>query len=180
MDPEKVRCLQDWPKPTILKGLRGFLGLAGYYRRFVAHFRIIAQPLHAMLEKDNFIWTPQATDVFHQLKTAVTMAPILAMPDFTKPFNLKANASRLGIGAVLSQEKHPIAFLSKTFSTRNQILSVYDKEMLAILYAVEKWRPYLLGSQFTILTDHQTLKTLVGSTDFDTGPTSVVSKATWV
>lgn len=83
------------------------------------------------------------------------------MPDYSKSFTFEADISGLGIGAVLSQEKHPIAFLNKTLSARNQILSVYDKEMLAILYAVEKWRPYLLGSQFTILTDHQTLKHLL-------------------
>lgn len=161
VDPSKVQCIMEWPKPSSLKALRGFLGLAGYYRRFVQHFGIIAKPLTDMLRADNFIWTPHSEAAFVQLKQALTSAPVLALPDFTKPFTVETDASGLGIGAVLSQNKHPIAFLSKSLSPRNQALSVYDKEMFAILFAIEKWRPYLIGNSFTILTDHQTLKHLL-------------------
>ncbi|KAK9913983.1 hypothetical protein M0R45_037782 [Rubus argutus] len=161
VDPSKVQCLTDWPKPKTIKALRGFLGLAGYYRRFVHHFGQIARPLHDMLKAHNFLWTPAADDAFIQLKHAVTSAPVLALPDFSQPFIVETDASGLGIGAVLSQQRHPIAFLSKTLSPRNQTLSVYEKEMLAILFAIDKWRPYLLGQHFTILTDHQTLKHLL-------------------
>lgn len=157
-DPAKVQCLTDWPKLTTLKGLRGFLGLAGYYRCFVQHFGLIAKPMTDMLKIGNFVWTPASEEAFTHLKTAVTIAPVLSLPDFSKPFTIETDASGMGIGTVLSQEKHPIAFLSKSLSPRNQALSVYDKEMFAILYAVDKWRPYILGRSFTILTDHQTLK----------------------
>ncbi|KAL6197326.1 hypothetical protein ACLB2K_032935 [Fragaria x ananassa] len=145
MDQEKILCLKEWPKPTTIKGLRGFLGLAGYYRRFVQGFGQIAQPLNAMLKHDIFKWTPLAEQTFEKLKDAVTSAPVLAMPNFQEPFFLETDASGVGIGTVLSQNKHPVAYLSKTLSPKNQALSVYDKEMMAILYAVEKWRPYLLG-----------------------------------
>lgn len=161
VDASKVQCLTDWPKPTTLKALRGFLGLAGYYRRFVKNFGLIARPLTDMLKANNFIWTPLSEEAFQQLKLAVTTAPVLALPDFSKSFTIETDASGLGMGAVLTQDKHPIAFLSKAFSPKNQALSVYDKEMRAILYAVDKWRPYVLGRPFTIITDHQTLKHLL-------------------
>lgn len=161
VDPSKIQCITDWPKPSTIKALRGFLGLAGYYRRFVRHFGMIAKPLTDMLKSENFIWTPKSEAAFIQLKEAVTTAPVLALPDFTQPFSVETDASGVGIGAVLTQNKHPVAFLSKTLSPKNQALSVYDKEMLAVLYAIDKWRPYLLGHQFTIITDHQTLKHLL-------------------
>lgn len=151
----------DWPKPTSLKALCGFLGLAGHYRRFVQHFGIVVKPLTDMLRADNFIWTPHSEAAFVQLKEALTCAPVLALLDFIKPFIVETNASGLRIGVVLSQNKHPIAFLSKSLLPRNQALSVYDKEMFAILFAISKWRPYLIGNSFTILTDHQTLKHLL-------------------
>ncbi|PRQ56667.1 putative nucleotidyltransferase, Ribonuclease H [Rosa chinensis] len=161
VDPDKVQCLNEWPKPQTVKGLRGFLGLAGYYRRFVQNFGLIAQPLNDMLKANNFFWSTAAEDAFQRLKLAVTTAPVLALPDFNQAFTVETDASGLGIGAVLTQQKHPIAYLSKTLSPKNQVLSVYDKEMFAILFAIDKWRPYLLGNQFTILTDHQTLKHLL-------------------
>ncbi|XP_061999331.1 uncharacterized protein LOC133716671 [Rosa rugosa] len=161
MDPTKVQCLLYWPKPTTLKALRGFLGLAGYYRRFIQNFSLITRPLNDMLKVDGFNWSQASEDAFLHLKHAMTTAPVLALPDFSKPFTIAADASGIGIGAVLSQQNHPIAFLSKTLSPKNQLLSVYDKEMLAILFSVEKWRPYVLGRHFTILTNHQTLKHLM-------------------
>lgn len=160
VDPTKVQCIMDWPKPQTLKVLRGFLSLAGYYRRFVRHFSIIAKPLTDMLKSENFIWTPTSEIVFAQLKTAITTAPVLALPDFSQPFTVETDASDQGIGAVHSHAKHPIAFLSKSLSPRNQLLSAYDKNMFAILFAIDKWRPYLLGHRFTIITNHQTLKHL--------------------
>lgn len=160
-DPSKVQSIKDWSKPTSLKSLRGFLGLAGYYRRFIRHFSTIAKPLTEMLKTDNFIWTQSSEQAFEQLKLALISAPVLALPDFTQPFTVETDASGMGIGVVLSQNKYPVAFLSKSLSIRNQALSVYDKEMFAVLYAIDKWRPYLLGNSFTILTDHQTLKHLL-------------------
>lgn len=113
-----------------------------------------------MLKHDSFSWTPSSTHAFTALKQALATTPVLALPDFTQPFVLECDASNTGIGAVLSQNHHPIAYLSKSLSLRNQSLSTYEKEMMAILFAVEKWRPYLIGSHFKIITDHQTLRHL--------------------
>lgn len=158
MDPTKVQCILDWPKPQIVKALCGFLGLAVYYRRFVKHFGLIATPLNNMLKLNNFLWTPNAESAFEELKKAITLAPVLVLLNFDEEFTIETGASGQGIGVVLTQNRHLVAFISKTLSSKNQSLSAYDKEMFAILYAVSKWRPYLLGNHFTILTDHQPLK----------------------
>lgn len=158
VNPSKIQCIVDWPQPQTLKALRGFLGLTGYYRKFVAHYGIIAKPLSDMLKTNNFVWSPASEAAFATLKNALTTAPILALPDFSHPFVIETDASGTGIGAILQQHRHPIAYLSKSLSPKNQALSVYEKEMMAILYAVDKWRHYVLGQVFTILTDHKTLK----------------------
>jgi hypothetical protein len=98
-----------------------------------------------------------AQDVFLLLKKALTEAPVLGIPDFSKPFVIETDASDLGIGAVLMQDGHPISFLSKAFSSRSQAFSTYEKECLAIIMVVEKWRSYLHGQEFTIKTDHKSL-----------------------
>lgn len=158
VDPAKIECIKQWKKPSTIKGLRGFLGLAGYYRKFVRNFSMIAKPLTNMLRKDAFVWSTEAEHAFTSLKAAMTSTPVLALPDFSKEFVLECDASGTGIGAILSQQKHPIAFMSKTLAQRHLALSVYDKEMLAVVSAVQHWRPYLLGQHFTIITDHKTLE----------------------
>lgn len=134
------------------------MGLEGYYRKFVRNFGIIARPLTDLLRKDNFQWSPAADNAFFTLKMAMSSTPVLALMDFTKPFTIECDVSNHGIGAVLSQDHHPIEFLSKPLAPKHQALSVYDKEMLAVVFAVQKWWPYLIGHLFKILTDHQTLK----------------------
>lgn len=161
MDGDKVEAVVHWPQPTTLKGLRGFLGLAGYYRRFIQGFGIIARPLNDLLKKGNFKWNEAASQAFDQLKIAVTSAPVLALPDFSKEFIIETDASGGGIGAVLAQGHRPVAFFSQGLSATNQALSAYERELLALVAAVQKWRPYLLGRQFIIKTDHQPLKYLL-------------------
>lgn len=140
----KVEAVQSWQTPKDLKQLRGFLGLTRYYRRFIQHYGLISKTLTDLLKKGTtFQWTPTTATAFQVLKQKLTQAPVLALPNFSKQFVLETDASDLGIGAVLMQEGHPIAFLSKTLSTRNQALSTYEKECIAILLAVDKWRPYL-------------------------------------
>ena len=102
MDSDKVQAVLQWPKPTSVKQLRGFLGLAGYYRRFIKRFAAIAALLTDLLKKDSFIWSTNADQAFENLKTAITQAPVLALPDFTMPFILETDASDSGVGAALS------------------------------------------------------------------------------
>jgi len=118
MEEDKIRALKDWPKPTSLKLLRGFLGLTGYYIRFIRNYASLATPLTDMLKKDNFKWTTAAENAFVKLKKALTSSPVLALPNFTQPFTLETYASGIGIGAVLLQQAHPVAYYSKKLSAR--------------------------------------------------------------
>ena len=157
-DPSKIQTVQDWPVPINIKKLRGFLGLAGYYRKFVQNFGTISKPLTHLLKKNvPFVWTAETSQAFNTLKKALVSAPVLALPDFNKSFTLETDASEMGIGAVLAQEGHPVAYVSKVLGPRTQGLSTYEKECLAIMMAVDHWRPYLQYREFTILTDHHSL-----------------------
>lgn len=160
-DPKKIQDVINWAVPTSVKKLRGFLGLAGYYRKFVRGFGIISKPLTQLLRKGvPYKWTHETEQAFQQLKHALVSAPVLALPDFSKQFTLETDASECGIGAVLSQDKHPIAFLSRALGPKSKGLSTYEKEYMAILLAVDHWRPYLQHGEFLILTDHHSLKHL--------------------
>jgi hypothetical protein len=157
-DPKKIQAVQDWPQPRTVKEVRGFLGLAGYYRKFVKDFGVIAKPLTKLLCKDvPFIWTDIHGQAFIQLKHALSSAPCLALPDFSLPFHIETDASAVGVGAVLIQNGHPLAYVSKALGPKNQGLSTYEKEYLAILVAVDHWRPYFLQGQLVIHTDQQSL-----------------------
>ncbi|KAJ8752504.1 hypothetical protein K2173_004792 [Erythroxylum novogranatense] len=159
VDPEKIEAISAWPKPITQKAMRGFLGLCGYYRKFIQSFGKIAAPLTDMLKKNHFAWSKEAEEAFSKLKQAMTQAPVLALPDFSNKFIVECDASGSGIGAVLRQER-PIAFFSQALHGKNRFLSTYEKEILALVLAVEKWRPYLLGRQFIVQTDHQSLRHL--------------------
>jgi hypothetical protein len=138
--------------------LHGFLGITGYYRKFVKNYGKIAAPLTALLKKNSFTWTLAPTQDFQTLKMAMCTTPVLTLPDFTKTFVLECDASGKGIGDVLMQEGRPLAFTSKQLSKINMGKSIYEKEMLVILHVVDLWCPYLLGQRFQIKTDHQSLK----------------------
>jgi hypothetical protein len=161
MDPAKVQAIIDWPLPRSARAVRGFLGLAGYYCKFVHNYGTIAAPLTALLKKDGFAWDEAAAEAFAVLKSAVTTAPVLAMPDFSKTFTVECDASSHGFGAVLVQEGHPIAFFSRPVAPRHRALAAYERELIGLVQAVRHWRPYLWGRRFIVKTDHYSLKFLL-------------------
>lgn len=165
-DPVKLEGMKRWPRPSSIKALRGFLGLTGYYRRFVKDYGKISQPLTRLLKRDAFVRDEPAEQAFQHLKHAMVSTPVLALPDYSKDFIIECDASGVGIGAVLMQDGHPIAFISKALAPKHLGLSAYEKELLALVYAVQKWGHYLLGRHFVIRTDHLSLKYHAGSESY--------------
>lgn len=161
VDPSKIKSVQDWPLPQSIKALRGFLGLTGYCRKFVENYGVIAKPLTARLKKGNFKWTAEAEAAFHKLKDAMIHTVVLQLPDSSKPFLLETDASYAGIGAVLMQDKHPLAYLSKSLGPKSMGLSIYEKNFLAIILAIQKWIAYLICGTFVIRTDQKSLRYLL-------------------
>ena len=157
---DKVAAIVNWPQPHSTRAVRSFLGLAGFYRRFIRGYAMIAEPL-VKATSDPFRWTPQAQQAFEALKSALSTAPVLSLPDFQEPFTVETDASGNGMGAILSQRGHPIAYFSKPFPKKLLRASTYVRELFAITSAVKKWRQYLLGHSFTIVTDHRSLKELL-------------------
>ena len=161
-DPEKTAKVTKWPTPTSVQEVQQFLGLASYYRRFVRNFAEIAKPLHRLTERGRkFFWTLECETAFATLKNRLSSAPILSFPDFSKPFLLDTDASQEGIGAVLSQisdgNEQVIAYASRTLSKAERKYSVTRKELLAVVTFTNHFRPYLLGRNFALRTDHSSL-----------------------
>lgn len=152
-DPEKVRAMLEWPVPTNVREVRGFLGLTGYYRRFVHHYGSLAALLSQVLKGGAFEWNEDTQVAFERLKNAMMTLPVLALLGFDLPFEVETDASGYGIGAVLTQLKRPIAYYSHTLSLRDRGKSVYEQELMVVVMAVQCWRPYLLGRKFVVKTD---------------------------
>ncbi|XP_068332952.1 uncharacterized mitochondrial protein AtMg00860-like [Pyrus communis] len=141
--PAKIQSIIDWLPPRNVKELRGFLDLTGYYRKFIPAYGKICHPLYQLTKKDGFHWTQDADLAFPQLKTSMTSPQLLALPDFSALFVLECDASGVGIPVVLQQKGRPIAFTSKALGPRNQALSTYEREQIAIVHATQKWQSYL-------------------------------------
>lgn len=144
-----------------MKALRGFLGLIRYYRKFIQNYGVIAALLIALLKKDDFPWSSQAELAFEALKQAVSNPLVLALLDFSKTFVVECDAFGLGIGVVLMQDHRLLAFHSQALKGRSLHFSTYEKEFLALVIAVKRWRPYLVGKPFVTKTDQQSLKFLL-------------------
>jgi hypothetical protein len=136
-DPTKIQAVQDCPVPKSITELRAFLGLAGYYRRFIRDYGKICQPLFEALKKGEFHWSSKQLDAFNKIKQALCSTPVLALLDFTQPFILEADASDKSIGAVLMQGGRPISFLSKSLGLKSAELFTYEKEAMAIIEALK-------------------------------------------
>ena len=164
-NPEKISAVKNFPIPKCAKEVRSFLGLANYYRRFVNSFAKIAAPLNALLCKDKkFSWSEQCQLAFDTLKTALCESPILAYPDFSLPFSLHTDASDYAVGYVLSQKQNGlervIAYAGRNLTPAEKNYSVTEKEGVALISGIQRFKPYLHGRKFTVYTDHSALKYL--------------------
>ncbi|WVZ83528.1 hypothetical protein U9M48_030666 [Paspalum notatum var. saurae] len=153
MDDDKIKAVLSWPVPRTVRAVRGFLGLAGYYRRFIKDYGATAAPLTKLLRKE--------ATAFRALQSAITSAPVLQLPDFQQPFVVECDASRSGFGAVLHQGSGAVAFFSRPITPRHAKLAAYERELIGLVQAVWHWRPYLWGRSFIVKTDHRSLKFLL-------------------
>ena len=138
MDPSKVQDVLDWEAPTSVHEICSFLGLAGYYRRFIPEFSRIAKPMTELLKKGvKFYWSAQCEEAFQKLKTLLTSAPILAQPDTTKPFDVYCDASGTGLGCVLMQENRVIAYASRSLKRHEENYPTHDLELAAVVHSLK-------------------------------------------
>jgi len=160
---EKVK---NYPRPTNVTEVRGFLGLASYYRRFIKDFSKLAKPITELLRKDTkFEWSEKQEKSFQQMKEKLTTAPVLAYPNFEKEFIIYTNASNIALGAVLSQEgdegeEHVIQYAARSLSRAEQVYTTTEKECLAVIWAVNKFHHYIHGKKCKVVTDHYSLQWL--------------------
>jgi hypothetical protein len=161
MDADKVAAIHAWPPPRTMHVVRSFLGLTGYYHRFIQSYTAIATPLTKLL-KEAFYWTPKAAMTFDALKSALTSAPVLQLPNSATRFTVNCDASSVGFGAVVRQGAGPIAFFSRVISPHHAKLAVYERELIGLVKAVRHWRPYLWTRSFIVPTNHYNLKYLLG------------------
>ncbi|WVZ59143.1 hypothetical protein U9M48_009335 [Paspalum notatum var. saurae] len=159
VDPSKVKDVLNWKQPETVTEIRSFLGLAGYYRRFIKDFSKIAKPMTSLTKKNaKFVWGPKCEEGFRELKKLLTTAPVLAQPDVTKPFDVYCDASGQGLGCVLMQEGRVIAYASRQLRKHETNYPTHDLELAAVVHALKIWRHYLLGNTCHIYTDHKSLK----------------------
>ena len=157
-NPKKISAVQNFKQPTNVTEVKSFLGLVGYYRKFIRNFSTISKPLTNLTKKETeWQWTDKCTQAFTTLRSALCKEPVLRYPDYAKEFVLTTDASNVGIGAVLSQEGHPCCYISSTLDKAQQNYTTTEKELLAIVWSIKRLRQYLLGRRFKIQTDHKAL-----------------------
>ncbi|WVZ81255.1 hypothetical protein U9M48_028649 [Paspalum notatum var. saurae] len=159
VDPSKVKDVLNWKQPETVTEIRSFLGLAGYYRRFIKDFSKTAKPMTSLTKKNaKYVWNSNCEEAFQTLKKLLTSAPVLAQPDVTKPFDVYCDASGSGLGCVLMQEGRVIAYASRQLRRHEANYATHDLELAAVVHALKIWRHYLLGNTCHIYTDHKSLK----------------------
>jgi len=159
VDPTKIEVVKAWEPPKNVREVRSFLGLAGYYRRFVEGFSCIAQPLTHLLKKTTrFEWSEACQRSFDELKKRLTTSPVLTLPQGNEDFVIYSDASKLGLGCVLMQRDKVIAYASRQLRPNEQNYPTHDLELAAVIHALKIWRHYLYGSSCKVMTDHKSLK----------------------
>ena len=162
-----VEAVKEFPRPSDVSGVRRFLGLASYYRRFIQNFARIALPLRELTRKNvTYQWTPACESAMGELKTRLTTAPVLAYPSFGQPYTVETDASISGLGAVLSQTQadnklHPVAYASRSLSSAERNYSVTELETLAVVWALTRFHSYLYGQSVTVITDHAAIRAVL-------------------
>lgn len=161
MDRAKVKCVLQWPVPKNVKWVRGFLGLTGFYRKFIRDYGKLAIPLIELTKKEGLRWGAKEQVAFEVPKQKGLLLPVLALLDFTKENFIESDASGNGLRAILLQHGQPTAYYSKVLGDRNLTKSAYEKELMVVAFSIQHWRPYLLGTKFTVCTNKKRLKQLL-------------------
>jgi hypothetical protein len=168
VDPSKVEAVSKCRQPTNISEVRSFLGMAGYYRRFIKGFSSIARPMTELLKKHHkFVWTPKCEGSFQIIKEKLTTAPVLTLPDIHQDFVVFCDASRQGLGCVLMQNEKVIAYASHLLKPHEQNYPTHDLELAAIVHALKIWRHYLIGNKCHIFTDHKSLRYIFTQPDLN-------------
>jgi hypothetical protein len=168
MDPGKVEAVLKWEKPTNVTEIRSFLGLAGYYRRFIEGFSTIASPLTKLTRKEvRFIWSKEYEESFQELKRRLTSTPVLALPSGTKGFMVYSDVSMRGLGCVLMQHGKVITYASRQLKPHEVNYLVQDLELAAVVFALRLRRHYLYGTQVQIFIDHKSLRYLMSQKELN-------------
>jgi hypothetical protein len=159
VNPCKVQSVLDWQAPTNVKEIRGFLGMAGYYQRFIEGFSKIAGPMTKLLRKNTpFEWSEKCEESFQELKKRLTTAPILAVPETGKDYTVYCDASKNGLGCILMQDQKVIAYGSRQLKPHEVNYPTHDLELAAVVFALKQWRQFLYGVKCELYTDHKSLK----------------------
>jgi hypothetical protein len=159
VDPSKVQEVLDWKAPTSITEVWSFLGLAGYYRRFILDFSKIAKPMTSLLQKDKkFVWIEECQAAFCTLRMLLTTTPMLAQPNIEEPFDVFCDTSGTGLGCVLMQDGRVIAYASRQLRKHEVNYTTHDLELAVVVHALKIWRHYLLGNVCNIYMDHKSLK----------------------
>jgi hypothetical protein len=159
VDPTKVQDVLSWNAPMSAGDIQSFLGLVVYYQRFIERFLKISKPMTELLEKDKkFEWTPSCEASFQELKKRLTTAPILVMPDMEKSFSIYCDASGQGLGCVLMQDGHVVAYASQQRRKHEAHYPTHDLELAAVVHTLKIWRHYLMGKKCELYMDHKSLK----------------------
>ena len=156
VDPEKIKAIKDWPVPKDVTNIRSFKGITGYYRRFIEGFSRIVNLINSLQKKGKkFDWNQKCEESFKRLKTLLTSTPILRIVDPNKEFVVCTDACNDGLGGVLTQEGHVIAYESRKLKIHEKNYATYDMELAAIIHALKMWRHHLIGIKFILMTDNK-------------------------